>query len=152
MTPRNKPPKAVTDVYSATEDTALNVAAKGVLGNDIDTNGDALTPAVETGPTKGTLTLNADGSFRYTPNANFSGKDSFTYRASDGIAADLGKVTINVAAVNDAPTATTDSYSTSPGTKLTVPTATGVLANDTDPDSRKLTAQLVSGPVNGTLR
>ena len=101
MAPRKKPPKAVTDVYSATEDTALNVAAKGVLGNDIDTNGDALTAAVETGPTKQALTLNADGSFRYTPNANFSGKDSFTYRASDGIAADLGKVTINVAAVND---------------------------------------------------
>ena len=58
-----------------------------------------------TGPTNGTLTLNANGSFTYTPNANFFGSDSFTYRANDGFAdsATAARSTITVDPVNDAP-------------------------------------------------
>ena len=56
-----------------------------MLGNDTDPDGDTLTAAVvDSAPSHGTLTLNADGSFTYTPAANFNGTDSFTYRASDG--------------------------------------------------------------------
>ena len=60
------------------------MAAAGVLGNDADPDGDPLTAVLVSGPSHGTLTLNANGSFTYTPNANFNGTDSFTYRASDG--------------------------------------------------------------------
>ena len=62
----------------------LTVPAPGVLGNDSDPDGDPLTAVLVTGPSHGSLTLNANGSFSYTPAADFAGSDSFTYRASDG--------------------------------------------------------------------
>jgi hypothetical protein len=67
-----------------------------VLGNDSDGDGNPLTAAVVAGPTNGSLVLKADGSFTYKPNAGFSGKDSFTYRANDG-AADSNVATVTIA-------------------------------------------------------
>jgi len=59
--------------------------------------GDALSAILVSNPTNGSLTLNAEGSFAYTPNADFSGTDSFTYRASDGVAqSNAATVTITV--------------------------------------------------------
>ena len=64
----------------------------------------ALTAAVVNGPDHGTLALNGNGSFTYTPEANYNGTDSFTYRANDGtLNSNLATVTINISAVNDAP-------------------------------------------------
>jgi VCBS repeat-containing protein len=129
----------------------LTVAAPGVLGNDADPDGDPLTAVVGTGPSHGTLTLNANGSFTYTPDANYTGPDTFTYKASDGSAqSNLAAVAITVTPVSDPPTATNDTYSTAEDTPLTVP-APGVLSNDTDPDSSTLTAAVVTGPGHGTL-
>jgi VCBS repeat-containing protein len=103
----NQAPVATTDAYSTPEDTVLTVAAPGVLGNDSDPDGDPLGAVLESGPSHGALTLNANGSFTYTPAANFSGTDSFSYRASDGsLSSGLATVTINIGAVNDAPTVT----------------------------------------------
>ena len=83
--PANTPPEAVNDSYTTDFDVALTVdPASGVLGNDTDADGDALTAAIATDPANGTATLNADGSFTYTPNAGFSGDDTFTYTVSDG--------------------------------------------------------------------
>ena len=84
----NTAPVANNDIYPATEDTTLNVAAPGVLGNDTDVNGNPLTAVLVTGPTaaQGTLTLNANGSFTFVPAANFNGAATFTYRANDGFA------------------------------------------------------------------
>jgi hypothetical protein len=97
------------------------------------------------------LALNADGSFIYTPNANFNGSDSFTYHANDGLAdSNIATVTITVNAVNDAPVANNDAYTTDEDTVLTV-LAPGVLGNDTDADGDPLTAALVSSTSNGTL-
>jgi hypothetical protein len=62
----------------------LSVAASGVLGNDSDTDGAALSAALVSGPAHGTLTLEPDGSFRYAPAADYHGPDAFTYRAHDG--------------------------------------------------------------------
>ena len=73
-------PVGVADVYTTREAVPLNVpAARGVLANDTDSAGDALTATLASGPAHGVLVLNADGSFRYTPAAGFSGTDSFTY-------------------------------------------------------------------------
>jgi VCBS repeat-containing protein len=103
----NQAPTAADDAYSTAEDTTLTVAAPGVLGNDSDPDGDTLSAVVGSGPSHGSLTLNPDGSFAYTPAVNFSGSDSFTYRASDGsLESSLATVTITVTAVNDAPTVT----------------------------------------------
>ena len=96
---------AVNDSYTTAEDTALNVAAPGVLANDTDADSNPLTAVMVTGPAHGTLTLNADGSFTYTPAANYYGQDSFTYKANDGTAdSNVATVSITVNPVNDAPT------------------------------------------------
>src|SRR5262249_44329418 len=87
VTPVNDPPGtsgAVVgdDSYSTREDTAITVNAPGVLANDGDVDGDPLTAILVTGPAHGTLTLNSDGSFTYTPALNYNGPDSFTYKAN----------------------------------------------------------------------
>jgi VCBS repeat-containing protein len=86
VNPVNDTPVAVDDPgYTTDEDTALNVAAPGVLGNDTDVDEDSLTAVLETGPSNGSLTLNADGSFDYMPELDFSGVVTFTYHAHDGL-------------------------------------------------------------------
>ena len=70
-----------------------------VLANDRDPEGTPLTAVRVSGPTKGTLTFNANGTFTYRPNAGFIGTDTFTYRASDGVLqSNLATVTITVTA------------------------------------------------------
>ena len=149
----NDAPVANNDIFNTNEDAPLNIAAAGVLGNDTDVDGDPLTAVLVTGPANGSLTLNPDGSFLYTPNANFFGVDSFTYQVNDGtVNSAPATVTINVAPVNDAPVANNDGYTTNMNTALIVPAGTGVLNNDTDIDGDPLTVGLiVTGPANGTL-
>jgi hypothetical protein len=97
----NDPPAAVDDSHSTNQDTPLNQPAPGVLANDTDQDGGgALQAVLVTGPSHGTLTLNQDGSFRYTPAAGYSGPDSFTYRAGDGSAqSNVATVALTVLAV-----------------------------------------------------
>src|SRR5205823_1805970 len=145
------PPEAITDCCSAHERSTLNVSLTGVLGNDTDADGDPLTAVLVSGPAHGTLTLNGNGSFTYTPAANYNGPDSFTYKANDSQAdSNAATVSLTVTPVNDAPVAGNDSYTTAEDTALTVG-APGVLGNDTDADGDPLTAVLVSGPAHGTL-
>ena len=101
----NDPPVAVADSYGTDEDAAL-AGLPGVLANDTDVDGDtALTAVLVSGPSHGALALNADGAFTYTPVPDFSGADSFTYRAFDGVAyGNEVPVAITVREVNDAPT------------------------------------------------
>ncbi len=72
----NDAPTAATTAYSVDEDTTLTYRGSGVLGNDSDVDGDPLTAVAGVGPDHGTLTLNADGSFTYTPDANYHGSDT----------------------------------------------------------------------------
>jgi len=147
----NNAPSAANDAFSTSEDTQLVAAAPGVLGNDTDVDSALLTAVLVTTPQHGTLTLNANGSFTYTPAANYFGPDSFTYKANDGLAdSNIATVNITVNAVNDAPVALNDSFNTNEDTQLAV-AVPGVLGNDTDVDSITLTASLVSGPQHGTL-
>jgi VCBS repeat-containing protein len=149
VTAVNDAPVGAADSYSLNEDAVLN--GTSVLGNDSDVDGPALTAVLGTGPTNGSLLLNTDGTFTYTPNPNFNGTDSFTYQATDGsLSSGVVTVTITVNAVNDAPVANPNSYTVSEDQVLTV-TAPGVLGNDTDVESSPLTAILVTGPANGSL-
>lgn len=149
----NEPPAAVDDSYSTPEGTELVVGASGVLTNDTDSEGAALTATLVDDVEHGTLALSPDGSFRYTPAAGFSGTDRFRYRAEDGSAAsEPATVTITVAAVNAAPVAAADSYSTDQNQALAVNAGNGVLANDTDADNDQLTAVLVTDVSSGTLK
>ncbi len=96
----NQPPVAVENAYSTSQEAILNVTAPGVLGNDSDPNGDAIMAVKVSDPANGTLSLNANGSFTYTPNAGFSGVDTFTYKASDGsLQSNVASVSIQVNAV-----------------------------------------------------
>jgi hypothetical protein len=104
-TPVNDAPVATDDSYGTNEDTPLSVLAPGVLANDNDIDGNTLTAVKVSDPANGTVVLNDDGSFTYTPNANFNGSDSFTYKANDGTTdSNVATVTITVAPVNDPPT------------------------------------------------
>ena len=151
VSPVNDAPVAVNDSYRTDEDTPLRVTVPGVLGNDTDPEGDRLVALLVTSPARGVLGWNADGSFTYTPAANFNGSDSFTYRANDGsLSSNITTISITINPVNDAPVANNDSYATNQNTTLNVP-APGVLSNDTDADGPSLSAVLVSGPASGTL-
>lgn len=104
----NTAPVGTNDTYSMDEDTTLNAGSAppalgvlplGVLSNDTDAESDVLTATLVTGPANGSLTLNSDGSFSYTPNANWFGVDTFTYKANDG-SLDSGTTTVTIT-VND---------------------------------------------------
>jgi hypothetical protein len=93
----NTPPVAAPDRYSASQGATLTISAPGVLANDTDSDGDPLTARLMNGPSRGNLMLNADGSFAYTPDAGFTGADSFTYTANDSAAqSNTATVTITV--------------------------------------------------------
>jgi len=146
------PPKAVDDTYSTTRGTALvTTAANGVLANDSDPEKDPITAQLVRAPTHGTLVLNANGSFTYTPTGDFTGTDNFQYRARDASSnSNTATATITVTSPNVAPVAVNDSYSTNEDTVLTV-AAPGVLANDSDQDGNSLSAVVVTGPTHGSL-
>jgi len=83
--PVNDPPTAVTDTFSVASGSTLQVAAPGLVANDVDIDGGTLTAQVVTPPAHGELTLQPNGSFSYTPLAGFWGSDTFTYVAHDGL-------------------------------------------------------------------
>ncbi|WP_235660293.1 Ig-like domain-containing protein [Mycolicibacterium gilvum] len=144
----NQAPVAVADSYTVAEDGVLNVTGPGVLANDTDADGDPLS-VVAAGPTShGTFTLRSDGSFTYTPVANFHGTDSFTYQVSDGSGPSApATATITVTPINDTPVVQND----------TIPFPKDgfigfSLANrSSDVDGDTLTATLISGTTHGTL-
>jgi len=142
----NDAPVAVANNYSTNEDVALNEPTAGVLTNDSDTDSDPLTAVLVANVSFGSLTLNADGSFDYTPNTDYNGPDSFTYKANDGNA-DSNTVTVSITVdpQNDAPVAVSQNISTSQNIPLP-----GVLgANDIDGDS--LTYATSTSPTNGAI-
>jgi VCBS repeat-containing protein len=146
--------QAVPDLPPIAQYQLAATVAGGALNGQVlavDPDNNPLTYSQVTGPAHGSLTLSSDGSFTYTPAASFSGVDSFTFLASDGIAdSNLATVSIVVSPVNQAPVATNDTYSTAVNTPLSV-SAPGVLANDRDFDGDRITAVLVSQPADGTL-
>jgi len=117
-----------------------------VTGHDVD--GDALSFAVDGAPANGTVTMNPDGSFSYTPAANFNGTDSFTYTVSDGNGGTItGTVSVNVAAVNDAPVAANAAAS---GNEDNI--VTGQLpATDVDGDALTFALAENGGPAHGSV-
>ncbi|MFO0819085.1 MAG: tandem-95 repeat protein [Pirellulales bacterium] len=155
ITPVNDAPIAVNDSYTMDEDTTLTrVAFNGVRINDTDAEGSTLTISRVAGPTitgstnGGTLTLGVDGSFTYTPPANYFGPVTFTYRANDGaLNSNIATVTITVNNVNESPVAVNDSANVASGSSVNV----NVVANDTDADGTidGSTITIVTNPANG---
>jgi hypothetical protein len=100
--------------------------------------------APPTSPTNGTLTFHPDGTFTYTPNTHYVGPDSFTYTWSDGLTSG-NAATVVIDVYNNTPYAYDASFSVLHDRELT-----GSVYGY-DPDGDAITAQLVSGPTNGTL-
>lgn len=129
------PPVAVDDTRAGTEDTVLTITAASLTANDTDPDLNPLTITAVTAVTGGTVSLSA-GVITFTPTANFNGPAAFDYTVADGTGGtDVGRVTVNLAAVNDAPVAVADTATAVRGTAQTI----AVLANDTDVDDTVLT-------------
>lgn len=140
-------PIAKNDAYTTNHDATITVPAKGILLNDSY----AVSASLIANVAHGTLVLNANGGFVYTPAAGFAGNDTFTYvaRNAAAVASPLATVTITVKA-NLPPDADDDYYTTKKNVTLTI-AGTGVLANDSDPNGDAIVAVLATAPSHGTL-
>ena len=97
--PENNPPVAMDDNYTMEAASIMIITAPGILTNDTDVEGNPLVPMLVTDVSNGNLSVNMNGSFTYTPDANFSGIDTFTYLVNDGkYNSNIANVTINVPA------------------------------------------------------
>jgi hypothetical protein len=141
--PTNNPPVLGTTTFSATEDTDLSAQLTAT-----DADGDTLTFTKTGDPTSGSITsFTAAGAFVYRPNADANGTDSFAVRVADPVGNTVnGTVTINIAAVNDAPLATND-VMRADGPQLD---SIDLVANDRDPDGDALTVTIEGSPLVGT--
>jgi len=136
---------AVNDSYAAPYNGTLVVPAPGVLGNDLNPNTLTLTAALETNVSHGTLILNANGSFTYSPSTNYSGTDSFIYKAvGNGQNSNVATVLLTM---TRRPVAVNDSATTRRNRGVTI----NAVANDYDPDGTINPASIVivSAPVKG---
>lgn len=144
-------PWAADDSFSVILGFSLTIPAPGVLENDTDADGDPLTAVLAEGPYYGTLSLDANGGFRYTPTPVFTGTDHFTYVASDGFLQSApATVRITVIPNTGGPTAHNDLYIVPLSGHLSVP-APGVLGNDTDDFGLPLMAVLDTDVQHGVL-
>jgi uncharacterized delta-60 repeat protein len=141
--PVNDPPLANGQSLATAEDTSLTVL---LSGSDVDQ--DSLNFVVATGPAHGTLSGTVPN-LTYTPAANYSGPDSFTFKANDGtLNSALAIVAIIVTPVNDPPVAVADYFTILEDTSLRVD---DVLINDTDADGDTLTVAEVRVPSHGNF-
>jgi hypothetical protein len=148
ITAVNDAPLATNDSAVTLEDQAVRIA---VLTNDSDVESDALRPIILVGPIHGTLVVEADGRVLYTPTANYFGIDSFTYQAFEqqpsGLNSNVATVSINVTAVNDAPTVTPISLTVIEDTATVISLPS--YASDVDGDT--LAYAVATQPTNGSL-
>jgi VCBS repeat-containing protein len=136
----NDPGEAVDDTATTEEDTPVDI---DVLANDIDVEGNAFVASVTQG-TSGSVSINPNGTVKYTPNANFNGSDSFTYTLDTG---DTANVSVTVTPVDDLPVAVDDTATTDEDTPVDI----DVLANDTDVDGDPITVESFTQPTNGEV-
>ena len=139
VTPVNDPPVDVNQAVTTPEDLPIN----GTLPVATDVDGDPLTYAAgATAPGHGTLTVNPDGSYVYTPAADFNGTDTFTYTVTDGTVTVEKTITVTVTPVNDPPVAVDEMAKVRQDHAVDI----DVLANDRDPDGDPLHVAAASSP------
>ena len=134
---------------AATAATHMGTLLEGTVADKIsDPENDPLTTALVTGPEHGTVTVNLDGTYGYTPAAGYVGIDTFTYSATDGqIGAEPVQATVTITMTNTGPTANPDMAATS----QSVPVVIDVLANDSDPENDSLQVTSFTYTGSGTV-
>lgn len=138
------PPTANNDVATTPEDTDKTI---DVLNNDDDISDTPLTVAVTVDPTHGTATVEQDNRITYSPDKDFHGEDSFTYRVADNDNEnDTATVTVDVRPVNDTPNAVADDDGVNEDASVTI----NVLLNDEDLAEAPLTVTVTAGPAHGS--
>ncbi len=147
VTPVNDAPVADNDSYETSRNTVLTVAvADGLLNGDSDLESNTLTALLVTPPLHGTVNLNPNGAFTYTPATNYSGNDSFTYKTNDGqLDSNVATVSLTVNFANSAPTATGQTVTMAEDQPVII-TLTA-----TDPDGDALAYTLTTLPTHGTV-
>jgi VCBS repeat-containing protein len=144
----NRAPVASDDSFQLEEDQVLEIFAPGVMENDSDKVGQSLTAALVSDVSHGSLILNEDGSFTYTPDLDYNGLDSFTYLVSDGdLSSNSAAVSIDVAPVNDTPLAFDDMGQGEEGDIIEV----AVLANDRGMGDDPISVEVETSPENGVV-
>ena len=144
VNPVNDAPVAVDDNATVNEDATVLI---DIVANDTDKEGDTVTPTGFTNPSNGTVSQEGD-SYRYTPNADFFGSDSFTYTISDGNGGTAtATVNITVNSVNDAPVAVDDNATVNEDATVLI----DIVANDTDKEGDTVTPTGFTNPSNGTV-
>ncbi|MBV6624590.1 MAG: tandem-95 repeat protein [Rivularia sp. (in: Bacteria)] len=142
--PANNSPSAVNDTFTVNENTSDNLLR--VLENDSDSDGDSLAVSINAQPANGSLNIVQNEIF-YTPDADFTGADTFTYQIDDGNGGtDTATVNLTVNNVNEVPLAVNDSATTNEDTAVSI----NVLENDSDADGDNLNIASVGSPNNGT--
>lgn len=143
----NDTPIASDDAYTTDEDQALVVAVgSDVLVNDTDVDGPSASASVVVPPASGSLSLSANGAFTYSPNANFSGTDAFTYTCFDGtLTSAPATVLLHVTAVDDQPSAQNENASVSEDEFVDV----AVLSNDSNLGDGSIEVTITTAPSNG---
>lgn len=141
----NAAPVTGDDAYVLEEDNLFFFvsATEGLLANDSDADGDQLEPVLVEAPQHGTLTINPNGSFLYSPDPDYNGADSFTYAASDSLLqGNTATVTLEITPVYDSPVPVNDTYKTTPNQPISLPGLVGILSNDRNVDNAPMTAIL----------
>jgi VCBS repeat-containing protein len=144
------PPQAMDDSFSTVQNQQLTVAAPGLIGDVVYNGNQNLSVSLASQPANGSVSLNADGSFNYTPNAGFVGSDSFTYVATDGTFTS-NVATVSISVQNETPSASNQFYSAWAGQTLSVSASSGLLTNASSPTNAPLTAVVASQPSSGSL-
>ncbi|MEE9355544.1 MAG: Ig-like domain-containing protein, partial [Methylococcaceae bacterium] len=140
------------DQYDVDEDNKLTISAEqGLLANDSGFDATLLTSQIEGLPNHGTLLLNPDGSFDYTPEANFNGVDQFSYRVvAENLISHIVDVEIIVNPVNDAPVSEQDNFTTGTSENVSI-SIQQLLQNDSDVEQDNLTITGIGQPDHGTV-
>ena len=141
-----RPPAAFNDGAEVRTGEAVAI---NVLANDIDIEQDPLTVTNLTQPADGAVTLDQDGTVRYTPDAGFLGTDTFTYTANDGTEdSNVATVTVTVLPTRQQPpVAVDDAVTIARNSSRQI----GVLDNDFDPNDDPLTVTNLTQPDFGTV-
>lgn len=142
----NQAPALQDDAFTVNEDSADN--SLSVLANDSDPDGDGLQIITTSTPGNGVVNIAGD-QVVYTPNAGFTGSDSFTYTVDDGFGGQQSaNVVVTVIPENPLPIAVNDSATANAGQTISI----DVLANDSDPEGEAISLVSVDQPSNGSAQ